>query len=200
MKIFLLILIFITISFPAFAATDAWVTSDRLKRRTCPSTDCGVVGELFFREKATIYEAENGWARITKPYQASCNNGLSDFVISGNAACISSNGIVNGQFSEWVSMEFLNETRPEDPGAGATGDYEIIKDSDDYRLHKDAFAKAAKNLISSGKCSAADFKEMGGWLKSTTTYSDSPVYFTYCGGMTTSNRLYLNAATGEVFK
>jgi hypothetical protein len=33
-----------------------------------------------------------------------------------------------------------------------------------------------------------------------TSHKGSPVYFTYCGGMRVQNRLYLNAATGEVFK
>ena len=33
-----------------------------------------------------------------------------------------------------------------------------------------------------------------------TSHKGGPVYFTYCGGMRVQNRLYLNAATGEVFK
>ena len=47
-----------------------------------------------------------------------------------------------------------------------SGDHELVKDSDDFGVYKDAFAKAASKLIASGKCSAGDFREFGGWLKS----------------------------------
>ena len=45
----------------------------------------------------------------------------------------------------------------------------------------------------------ADFRELGGWIKSTNNRNRS-IYFIYCGGSTASNRRYLNAETGEVFR
>lgn len=159
---------------------------------------CGVVGRLFFREKVTVFEEKNGWARVSKFHAASCINGKSEYVDKGNADCIKSNGIVEGRFAEWVSKKYLNKDRPADPSEGATGDYALVKGSDDYRMHKDAFARAASELIRAGQCSEEDFIQMGGWAKSTNR--SGPIYFTYCGGMHTSNRLYLNAATGEVFR
>lgn len=57
----------------------------------------------------------------------------------------------------------------------------------------------AQELIAAGTCKASDFQEMGGWVKSSDRGS-KPVYFTYCGGMRIQNRLYLNAATGEIFR
>jgi hypothetical protein len=153
----------------------------------------------MFREKTMIYEHRNGWARVSEYYDAFCQNGLSQFVDSGNAACIESNGIANGLLAEWVSMEYLSDTRPADPGAGATGMYALVNQSDDYAKYKDVFAKAAADLIASNRCTELDFQGMGGWIKST-NHKDSPIYFTYCGEMTIQNRLYLNAATGEVFR
>jgi hypothetical protein len=153
----------------------------------------------MFREKATIYEEKDGWARVSKYYDAFCQDGLSEYVDSGNAACTEGNGIVNGGFAEWVSVKYLSNARPVDPGAGAKGDYALVSGSDDYRKYKDAFAKAAAELITSGQCDPQDFKNMGGWVKST-THRDSPVYFTYCGEMRIQDRLYLNAATGDIFK
>lgn len=200
MRKLVLTLLFAGVALPVMADSEAWVTVDRLNRRTCPNSKCGVVGVLMFREKATIYEERDGWARVSKYYDASCWNGRSEYVESGNAACTESNGIVDSRFAEWVSMKYLSKTRPADPGAGATGDHALVNGSDDYRKYKDVFAKTASKLIASGRCTAQDFKEMGGWRKSMTTYKDSPVYFTYCGGMHVQNRLYLNAATGEVFK
>ena len=180
--------------------TDAWVTADRLDRRTCPQPSCGSVGVQFRGDGVTIYERSNGWARITGPYNASCFNGVSEYVDSGNDACEEANGIVDGRFAEWVSAQYLSSERPPDPAAGATGDYALVSGSDDYATYKDAFAKAASGLIANGSCSRADFEEMGGWWKSSLRGAGEPVYFTYCGGFTIADRLYLNASTGEVFR
>jgi hypothetical protein len=176
-----------------------WVTVDRLNRRTCPSPACGIVGQLFFREAATVYGQSGGWARISSYYSASCMNGRSEYVDSGNNRCTRDNGIVDGKFAEWVSAEFLSQNRPPDPGAGATGIEALVAGSDDYRIYKAAFVRAAQSLISSGECSEADFREIGGWLKST-EHMEQPIYFMYCGGWTLSNRLYLDAETGEIFR
>lgn len=194
-----LVIAFATLSLPAVAATEAWVTTDRLNRRTCPSTECGVVGVLFFRERATIYEEKQGWGRITIYYDASCKDGKSEYVDKGNATCDRRNGVVDGKFAEWVLLKFLSKDRPADPSEGATGDYALVRGSDDYRIYKDAFAKAASSLIQRGVCSEQDFKEQGGWWKSA-NQKRAPVYFTYCGGSTAQNRLYLNAETGEIFR
>jgi hypothetical protein len=172
-----------------------WVTIDRLNRRTCPSTACGIVGQLFFREAATVYEQRGGWARISNYYAASCVNGRSEYVDSGNNRCTHDNGIVDGKFAEWVSAEFLSQERPPDPAAGATGIEALVAQSDDYRIYKAAFVKATQALISSGQCNEADFREIGGWVKS--SHRDQPIYFMYCGGWTSANRLYLNAEKGR---
>lgn len=175
-----------------------WVTSQYLDRHTCPSESCGIVGRLSFREAATVLEIKNGWTRITKFYDASCVNGVSKYVEKGTANCTAENGISDKRFAEWVLSKNLSSTRPADPAETATAEESLVAQSDDFTQYRETFTKAARQLISGGRCTAADFREMGGWLKSTTE-RDRPIYFTYCGGMTTSNRLYLNAATGEIF-
>lgn len=75
-----------------------------------------------------------------------------------------------------------------------------VSQSDDYSKHEKAFIDASKELLKNEKCSLNEFEEMGGWMKSTTTYKEEPVYFTYCGGMTISNRIYVNASTGTIFQ
>ncbi|WP_089728384.1 SH3 domain-containing protein [Candidatus Thiosymbion oneisti] len=199
MKRLILVAALVALTMPAYAARDGWVTVDNLNRRTCPASTCGIVGVLKFREKATILEEKAGWARITKYYDASCVNGLSHYVDSSNKKCVSSNGINNGKFAEWVSAKYLSSTRPPDPAATASANYALVKGSDDFRIYKDAFAIVADQLIASGKCSANDFREMGGWMKSS-NHRSKPIYFTYCGGMRSSNKIYLNAATGEIMR
>lgn len=194
----LLTLFLIGVALPAMAASDAWVTADRLNRRTCPDVKCGIVGVLMFRERVTILETRGGWARVSKYYDAACRNGTSAYVDSGNAACIERNGIVDGRFAEWISTDYISTTRPPDPGTGATGNYALVRGSDDYRKYRDAFAAAAAELIDAGTCTAQDFREICGWIRSTS--QSGPIYFTYCGGMGTENRLYLNAATGDIYR
>ncbi len=74
-----------------------------------------------------------------------------------------------------------------------------VSQSDDFKRHQSAFAKAARKLIDNGTCKVSDFEYVGGFLKSM-NHKNKPVYFTYCGGMTIPNRLYLNVSTGEVFR
>jgi len=78
-------------------------------------------------------------------------------------------------------------------------DESAISSSDDYQKHKAAFQTASRSLISNGICSEADFREVGGWVRST-TFPGRSVYFTYCGGFHTRNRLYLDVRSGEVFR
>ena len=176
-----------------------WVTSDRLNRRTCPSTDCGIVGQFFFREGTDVFEDKDGWARVSRYYDASCANGRSEYVDSEDNRCDPENGIVDGKFAEWVFADFLSEDRPPDPAADATGLEVLLAGSDDFQKYRSAFARAAQSLISSGQCREADFLEWGGWMKSVNDRSQ-PIYFIYCGGAKALNRLYLNTETGEVFR
>ncbi|MFD2205525.1 hypothetical protein [Kiloniella antarctica] len=186
----------LTVVKPATAQTikKKWVTSDKLNRRTCPSTSCGVVGRLFFREAAHVHEVKGGWARVSKYYNASCTSGRSELVDSGDSKCAPKNGIVDGKFAEWVSVLYLSSSRPEDPAKDASGDELLIAQSDDYRIYKKAFLKATRSLIEQDRCTKKDFIDNGGWVKSY-THRTKPIYFTYCNGY---NKVYLNTKTGKI--
>jgi hypothetical protein len=186
--------VFITLFSVPLQADEMWVSVDRLNRRTCPSTDCGVVGKLFFREHVDAMERRGDWVRITKWYDAFCVGGVSKYVDSGNANCVPENGVEDGKFAEWVSLEALTVERPADPSEGATGTAALVGGSDDFRIYKDAFVRATDALLASGRCTRAHFSEMGGWVKSS-SYMDQPVYFTYCGSY---RKIYLNADSGKI--
>lgn len=176
-----------------------WATAERVDRRACPSTRCGVVGQLWLRESAHVFEIRDGWARITKYYDASCVGGRSEYVDRGEAACSEANGIVDGKFAEWVNLNQIALERPADPGATATSDEELIAQSDDFQRYRRAFATAAAKLIAERRCTREEFIEQGGWTKSVND-RDHPVYFTYCGEMTAANRIYLDAESGRIFQ
>ncbi|UUP17088.1 SH3 domain-containing protein [Nitratireductor thuwali] len=149
----------VAISIPAMAQTQMWTSVDSANRRTCPSSECGSVGTLFYRESAKVFETRNGWSRVSQYYDAACSGGRSAYVDSGRADCTPINGIVGGQFAEWVRSDLLAAQRPADPSVGATGTAKLIGQSDDFRLHRDAFVKATDELIASGRCRASDFEE-----------------------------------------
>jgi hypothetical protein len=74
-----------------------------------------------------------------------------------------------------------------------------LSQSDGYKQNKAAFQSAASKLIANGTCTIGDFAEVGGFLKSM-NHKSKPIYFTYCGGMTIANRIYLNVKTGQFGK
>lgn len=178
-------------------AAKSWVTTQYADRHSCPSEKCGIVGRLFFREAAIPLEAKGSWVRVSKVYDASCENGRSQYVDKGDASCTPANGITDGRFAEWMKANQLSKTRPADPALTASADESIVADSDDFTQHRKAFAKVAAELIVAGRCTAQDFRDQGGWVKST-NLRDQPIYFTYCGGMTAANKIYMNAETGIV--
>lgn len=176
-----------------------WVVSDNLNRRTCPSTQCGIVGQFSFQEKIKIFETREGWARVTKYYNAGCEGGKSIYVDFGESNCLPNNGIINNRFAEWVFMHFLSG-KPSSENERTHRDFGLlIVKSDDYKYYRKAFIRSAKKLITAGRCNASDFLESGGWTKSI-KFRKEPIYFTYCGEAKISNRLYLNVKTGKIFK
>jgi hypothetical protein len=87
-----------------------------------------------------------------------------------------------------------------DPPQTALPVERLVAQSQDFTEHRAAFVKAAKELINDCRCTPRDFEKTGGWRKSAIKYRKEPVYFTYCGGMTIYNRIYLNAETGRIFQ
>lgn len=196
MRIFFAVFVAATTVTSAAAETQMWVAVDGANRRTCPSTECGAVGKLFFREAATVYEIRSGWGRVSRYYDASCIGGRSQYVDAGPSDCASENGIVDGQLAEWIRLDLLAKARPADPGAGATGTEKLVAQSDDFHRYKAEFVKAAEALIASGHCTGRDFSDMGGFVKSTN--KGAGIYFTYCADG--SDRIYLDVRTGRTFR
>lgn len=74
-----------------------------------------------------------------------------------------------------------------------------VESSDDFAQYRAQFVKAAAALVDQGRCTIEELKEMGGWVKSQ-THKPAPVYFTYCGGSTTANRIYLDVRDARIFR
>ena len=95
-----------------------------------------------------------------------------------------------------------NPTVAVTPRALSLSDAQIenaIADSDDFMKHREAFMSASRKLILEKRCTLAQLKEYGGWVRSQ-NYKSRAVYFTYSGAGNVSYRIYLDVETGETFK
>lgn len=171
--------------FFAQAAADGpgpyFVSSDSVKERLGPSVSAASTNTIHKGQAVEVFEVKDGWARVSKFY---------DGAVEGQS----------GQVARWVSAQFLVKEKPAAPAVAADNRLEqSIKGSEDFAKFRAGFVKASESLVKSGQCSLADFSEMGGWMRST-NHKPKPVYFTYCGGMTLANKVYVNVQTGEIFK
>ena len=178
--------LFAVFALPVYAAASApgsyYVTASHVNVRLSPSAAGKQTNRLERGSRVDVLEVRSGWARISKYYDGRAEG-------------------MNGQVARWVSARYLSKSRPEQETASAASGplAAAISQSDDYAKHKAQFLAASQKLIDQRKCTLGDFKEMGGWMHSTSSGS-KPVYFTYCGGMRKQNRIYLNAATGKTYK
>jgi hypothetical protein len=162
----------------AISSGEYYVSANRLSVRLGPSPNATITNTLNRKQKVQVFEIKNGWGRISKYY-----NGA----VQGKS----------GQVARWVSAKYLSTSKPKDSFSSNSPLEKAIKGSDNYALYRDNFIKLSQQLISQGRCSITDYKEMGGWLRSS-SHNPKPIYFTYCGGFSKSNKVYINAKTGKV--
>ena len=160
-----------------------YVTADRLNVRLALSVSGNVTNTLDRGQKVDILEVQGGCARTSQYY---------DGFVEG----------VSGKIARWVAVAYLSQTEPVDDAVHVRSPAvpldRAIRKSDDFHKYSSRFLEAARQLISQQQCTIADFEEMGGWVRSTTR--GRSVYFTYCGGLHVSNRIYLDATNGRTYR
>jgi hypothetical protein len=84
-----------------------------------------------------------------------------------------------------------------------SGDPEVtqyLTSSDNFRKFRNVMIKESQDLVAKGACTVADFKMSGGWWQEPEGGASNPVYFSYCGSMTSAGRAFLNVNTGKTYK
>lgn len=157
---------------------DYFVSANRLSVRLGPSPEASITSTFNRKQKVEVFEIKNGWARVSRYY---------DGTVEGKS----------GEVARWVSAKYLSSDKPKDAFSNNTPLENSIKSSDNYAQYRNNFIKLSKKLIDKGRCSISDYKEMGGWLRSS-SHKPKPIYFTYCGGFSNHNKVYINAKTGEI--
>lgn len=162
----------------AVSAGEFYVSANRLSVRLGPSTDASIANTLNRKQKVQVYEVRNGWARVSEYYEGGAE-GKSEKV------------------ARWVYAKYLSSTEPEDNFSSNTELEKAIEGSDNYSLYRENFIRLSQKLIDNGRCSMADYKEMGGWLRSS-SHKPKPIFYTYCGGFSKNHKIYINAKTGKI--
>ncbi len=169
---------------PAVAAKpevmDFYVDATTLSIRDMPDLNAypDVDKQLYRGDKVHLLEKKAGWGRISEY-----------FVYEDGGP----------EVAEWISLEGLTVEppviTPEERTKTLIG---YIESSDDFLLHQEKFLSTTDTLLKEGSCSPKDFEELGGWVRSL-TFGEQPVYFIYCGGLSQTNKIYLNVQTGKIF-
>lgn len=76
----------------------------------------------------------------------------------------------------------------------------LVEGSDDIDTHRAMFARVAIEMLAKNSCTEREFIENGGWKRTPSTFDSSSIYYIYCGGTATADRLFLDAETGEVYR
>ncbi|MAK51643.1 SH3 domain-containing protein [Marinobacter sp. DSM 26671] len=160
-----------------------FVTASKLNVRLAPNNDGKITNVLDRGQRVEVFETKGNWARISEYYDGEVEQ-------------------LSGEVARWVYGKYLSTEKHQTETLTNLGDpiFAAISSSDDFEAHQDVFVSASKTLINNGRCQLSDFQEVGGWVKSVINHKLEPVYFTYCGGMTNDNRIYLNVENGETFK
>ncbi len=193
-RVTLSVLLAVFVASASFAAAQSpgnyVVTAGTLNVRLAPNTAGKGKCKLHRGEKVEVLEVKDGWARISRYYDGG-SEGLS------------------GDVAHWVFARHLSATPaaeglPAKPPAGenivvSSQILEAIKSSDDLPKYRNTFAWVSAKLVDSGTCKLSDFRDIGGWWRSA-AHKPGPVYYTYCGGGSNNDRIYVNAVTGEIFR
>ena len=157
------------------------VTALHLNVRLAANASAKLVGKLPLREQVVVLEVKDGWARISDYYDGESEG------LSGNVA-------------HWVRAAYLGSRASVDDNIKVSSAViDAIKASEDLDEFQEIFARASQRLVNSGQCVLSDFRDIGGWWRSAAHNSGS-VYYTYCGGASNNDRIYLDTNTGETFK
>lgn len=158
-----------------------YITANELNVRLAPSIKAKITNVVYQGALVQVYEVLGEWARTSEYY---------DVDIEG----------IDGKVARWVSTRYLSTKKPaEEKWLSSSRLEAALSSSDDHLIFKGQFIKVSKELIDSGVCTIDDLESVGGWVRSV-NYKPRRVYFTYCGRVNLSGKIYYEPATEKVFR
>ena len=174
------------------------VITGQLNVRLAPNRTGKIAAILKQGEKVEVFEFNGYWARISEYFDGT-SEGLSGEVARWTSAKehLLAKLPVDGKIEE--KKEVKVEVKVEEKIIVNPAIARAIKSSDDLEKYQNRFMVVSDKLINSGTCKLSDFEDIGGWWRSP-EHQPRPVYYTYCGGGSNSDRIYFNATTRKVFR
>lgn len=198
-KIFVFLFLFLSTSLFA-SSTDLGfysVNADVLKIRTGPSSKYKHSYSMYKQQETKVYELQDGWARISKS-KTNAKWAYAKF-LTKNTPKKSKPTIEKKpepQAKEEPKIE-VNEAPPKQEEKTKFVDrrlQRIISKSDGFKQHSKMFILVSQKLVSSQICKVTDFRKTRGWIE----IYENELYFTYCGGFSRKNKIFLNLKTNEL--
>ncbi len=188
----------------AKAAGDYVVAVGTLNVRLAPNTSGKLRGKLHRGQVIEALEVRDGWARISRYYNGA-NEGVAGTVAHWvYATHLADLPVAKKQAARPVEKELVVEVQPAMPPPGeeiivSAPILDAIKSSDDLPRYEATFAWVSAKLVDTGTCKISDFRDIGGWWRSA-DHKPRPIYYTYCGGGSNSDRIYMDTTTGKTFR
>ncbi|NLS12122.1 hypothetical protein HGP28_04340 [Vibrio sp. SM6] len=157
-----------------------YVVERKVAVQSHPKKNSVTMGHLYLGQSVVVYEVEGAeFGRIA------------DYIVYQEG---------RDAVAEWVSLSALSRTLPQIDEAEQLAILDgYLQQSDDLTRYREVFRKATSQLLSQAVCKPQDLETLSGWVRSV-TFSSDPVYFVYCGGLRRTNKIYLNAYNGELFR
>ena len=182
---------------------DFVVTAGTLNVRLAPNTAGKNKRKLHRGQVVEVLEVKDGWARITRYYDGA-SEGIAGNVAQWAFATHLSTKPSVAEPPAQPPTKPLAEVLPAQPPPGekiivSASILDAIKASDDLPKYESTFAWVSTKLVDTGTCKVSDFRDIGGWWRSA-DHKPRLVYYTYCGGGSNSDRIYVDISTGETFR
>ena len=166
--------------FTALHAEERYVAASALNVRLCPATSCPVTNKIYRGDRVDVYELKDGWARISKFYDAAVER-------------LEFPSLTGDRVARWVSMEYLSKSKPSERRKAELDPslmdprIKYAPDVGDYGLtlrEVTAIRKYALKLLDAGVCSAI--------VNSDKSVNKAGLYYVQCEGESQSRYFRLS--------
>ncbi len=189
-KIFLSLFLF-TSSLLASNLGLYYVNADVLKIRLGPSSSYEHSYSMYHKQKTNVYEFKNSWARVSKSKSNSkwaYAKFLSPVKVDKKTETSKKSTPKKTKKTTKKKVTKAKKNKVD------TRLLKYIAKSDNYEKHSKVFINVSQRLIANRVCKISDFRKTSGWME----LSKDEMYFTYCGGFTKKDKIYINLVTNEI--
>lgn len=177
-----------------------YVNGSILKVRTGPSTKATHSYSIYKKQKVTVYELHNGWARVSKSSENSkwaYAKYLTKIDAPVKKQAVAEPVQHTPKQETVVPREEVVHEEPAPKVKKPSVDTRLLRaisKSDDFLIYSEIFLSVSQQLVKHRICKVSDFRKTRGWME----LKKDEIYFSYCGGFNKKNKIYMNLKTGRI--